>query len=235
MATQSKNKGSKLALGILALLAVGGTGYYFYNSRKKGEQATDDYVEQLPTSTPSAPIFNVPSAPIVNTSNLDYKFTNKDKPFVILMQKMLGVGADGAWGAKTTAALPKGLVYPFSLHQLKAALVGNTTTSAQATNIKNSGLKVGDNVYAAFTTDVEVTKGAKFKDNRWITTGDKRKQEVYKGQYLGVVKVLNPYTVLILNSFNELVLANYPKVTKTRSLNGFGEIDEDLSGIMSMI
>lgn len=204
--------GTKILLGILTAGAVGG-GYYFYNKRKNSSTEVDSLViPDSPTPIgPGLPPNNNP-APL----NYDTKFGKSDKAHVMIMQKMIGVVPDGSWGSKTETALPKNLVRPFSLNQLQAALNSLKNAQSKSENAKKFSLKVGDIVYAAYTTDVEVTKGAKYKDLKWITTGTKRKQEVSKGQYLGKIVVLNPNSVLILNNYNELVLTSYSKLSKTQ-------------------
>lgn len=209
--------GTKILLGILTAGAVGG-GYYLYNKRRNAASETDPSV--IPDSpTPVGPGLPPNSNPVVvkpASLNYDTKFTKSDKAHVMIMQKMIGVVPDGAWGSKTDAALPKNLSRPFSLNQLQSALNALKNAQSQADNAKKYGLKNGDQVYAAYTTDVEVTKGAKYKDLKWTAIGAKRKQEVTKGQYLGKIVVLNPNSIWILNNFNELVLTNYSKVSKTQ-------------------
>lgn len=211
---------TKVILGSIAALAAGAAGYIY--TRKKNKASEADLTD--PSILPEGNIFTPKSNSVVKASaslNYDSPFTKADKAHVQIMQKMLGTTPDGAWGAKTDALIPKGLSRPFSLNQLKTALSNIALLATKATNVKKSGLKVGDFVYAAYTTDVEVTKGAKYKDLKWKTTGAKRVQEVSKGQYLGKIVVLNPSSVLILNSYNELILAPYTKITKSQ-LSGLG-------------
>lgn len=215
------NKGTKILLGLLTAAGIG-TGYYIIQKKKESAQEVDPYA--LPDkSNPSSPGSGTKAQPTA----LDYnsKFTSSDKAHVTIMQKMIGVTPDGIWGSMTEAALPKGLARPFSLNQLQTALNNLKLDQARTQNVNSSGLKVGDLVYAAYTTDVEVTKGAKYKDLKWTATGAKRIQEVTKGQYLGKVVALNPNSVLINNSYNELVLTTYSKVTKTKSVNGLAGLN----------
>lgn len=211
---------TKLIIGSIAALAAGAAGYIY--TRKKNQASEPDLID--PTVLPEPGILTPKTnktATAPASLNYDSPFTKADKAHVQIMQKMLGATPDGAWGAKTEALIPKGLSRPFSLNQLKTALSNISLLAAKASNVKKSGLKVGDSVYAAYTTDVEVTKGAKYKDLKWMTTGAKRTQEVSKGQYLGKIVVLNPNSVLILNGFNELVLAPYAKISKNQ-LSGLG-------------
>lgn len=209
---------TKVILGSIAALAAGAAGYIY--TRKKNKASEADLTD--PAILPEGNVFT-PKTVVKATASLNYDslFTKADKAHVQIMQKMLGTTPDGAWGAKTDALIPKGLSRPFSLNQLKTALSNISLLATKSSNVKKSGLKVGDYVYAAYTTDVEVTKGAKYKDLKWKTTGAKRIQEVSKGQYLGKIVVLNPSSVLILNSFNELVLAPYAKISKSQ-LTGLG-------------
>lgn len=210
------NKGTKIFLGLLTAAGIG-TGYYFFQKKKEATQEPD------PNFLPDSPNPVSPGAtPKPQSAALDYnsKFTSSDKAHVMIMQKMIGVTPDGAWGSKTEAALPKGLSRPFSLNQLQTAINNAKLEQSRRQNLAKSGLKVGDLVYAAYTTDVEVQKGAKYKDLKWTATGAKRIQEVNKGQYLGKIVALNPNSVLINNSYGELVLTTYSKVTKQQSLKG---------------
>lgn len=215
------SKSTKIWLGILAVSTVGGLGFLYVRHKNKLAENADLPEDQTnPGILPELfkPKTKIPSQPAA--LNYNTPFSSADKAHVQIMQKMIGVNPDGSWGAKTEAALPKGLPRPFSLNQLQAKINTLSIEKARQTNLKKSGLKVGDIVYAAYTTDVQVTEGAKYKDLKWKTTGPQRKQEVSKGQLLGKVVVLNPSSVLILNAFQELVLTSYSQVSKTRSVNG---------------
>lgn len=209
----------KIWLGILGIVAAGGIGFAYVRHKNKQADTIDPQLNpSSPDFTPVAPKTKTQSQPAA--LNYDTPFTAADKAHVQIMQKMIGVVPDGAWGAKTEAALPKGLPRPFTLNQLQAKINALNLEKTRSANVKKTGLKVGDYVYAAYTTDVEVTKGAKYKNLKWVTTGAKRKQEVSQGQLLGKIVVLNPSSVLILNAYQELVLTSYAQVSKTRSVNG---------------
>lgn len=217
-------KSHKIALGITLATAVGGTYLFLKNKADNAEIPTDPAIDPTNTTSPSVlDIFKPKKAAVIApaATNYDVVFTKADKAHVMIMQKMIGVVPDGNWGPGTEAALPKALKRPFTLNQLQSYIINAKALVSKATNLKKTGLKLGDTVYAAYTTDLEVTKGAKFKNLKWTTTGAKRIQEVQKGQLLGKIVLLNPNSVLILNSFNELVLASYGKLSKTQ-LAGLG-------------
>lgn len=218
-------KGTKILLGILGAGAVGGTYLFIKNKANNAEIPTNPTLEpnNLPASTSVLDIFKPKKAAVITpaATNYDVVFTKADKAHVMIMQKIIGVVPDGNWGPATEAALPKALKRPFTLNQLQSFVTTAKALVNKTANLKKTGLKLGDTVYAAYTTDVEVTKGAKFKNLKWTTTGAKRKQEVQKGQLLGKIVLLNPNSVLILNSFNELVLASYGQLSKTQ-LAGLG-------------
>jgi hypothetical protein len=218
------NKTTKIVLGILGATAVGGGFLYFKGKADKAQDPTDPSLDPTITPTPSVlDIFKPKKAAVIApaATNYDVVFTKADKAHVMIMQKIIGVVPDGNWGPATEAALPKALKRPFTLNQLQTYVTAAKALVNKAANLKKTGLKVGDTVFAAYTTDVEVTKDAKFKNLKWTTTGAKRIQEVQKGQLLGKIVLLNPNSVLVLNAFNELVLASYGKLSKTQ-LAGLG-------------
>lgn len=110
-------KGNKVALGLLALLGL--TGGFLYVKNKKANQVDPGLPEA--EIIPSGNTTTKTSTPAV-TLNYNSKFTKADKAHVSIMQKLIGVPADGVWGPKTEAALPVGLIRPFTLNELQQVL-----------------------------------------------------------------------------------------------------------------
>lgn len=180
---------------------LGGSYLYAQTQKNKADETLPDelYPEVKPNPTPGNNQ-NLPSPGLPATLNNDSKFTKADKAHVAIMQKMLGVGADGVWGSDTETALNKlapNILKPFSLNQLQNYIL----------QVKNIGsFKKGDAVYAKVSFVVEITK---------LRTKEVYKKTVSKGQYLGVIQTVRNATYIVLNNFAETLVVSPTLISKS--------------------
>ncbi len=134
--------GQKVLLLLLGASAVG-VGAYFMTKKPDTDNQDPGTPPPLPSGPTPAPGNPSNTTPIIQPGGYDYDYVVQptNKAYVQEMQRILGIPADGIWGAQTKSSLLKyGLTTGFTLRTLLTKKGTGTPTVTT--------LKAGDHVYA---------------------------------------------------------------------------------------